>query len=147
MMAVALSLAGLFVTAFGAATILPFQSEIVFAALQLRADISVFWLVVVASIGNTLGSCVNYAMGLWVERFRGRRWFPVNDDQMARAKAWYLKWGVWSLLLSWAPLGDAITLMAGVMRTPLWLFMVMVGFAKTVRYIAFAALTAGVLSL
>ncbi|WP_102108420.1 YqaA family protein [Oceaniglobus roseus] len=141
------SLGGLFVAAFGAATFLPFQSEIVFAALQAEGTAPLFWLVFVASLGNSLGSCVNYAMGLGVERMKGSRWFPVTEAQMERAQKWYTRWGVWSLLLSWAPLGDAITLMAGVMRTPFWLFFLLVSFAKTVRYVVFALLTAGVLSL
>ncbi|KUF11031.1 YqaA family protein [Pseudoponticoccus marisrubri] len=141
----AAALGGLFLAAFGAATFLPFQSEIVFAAMQLRDAWPIVTLVVVASIGNTLGSAVNYAMGLGAERFKHRRWFPATEAQLARAQAWYQRWGVWSLLLSWAPLGDAITLVAGVMRTPLWLFLALVGFAKTVRYIIFAALTAGFL--
>lgn len=145
MMGEAAALGGLFLAAFGAATVLPFQSEIVFAAMQIGGAWPVWPLVVVASIGNTLGSCVNYAMGRAAERYRDRRWFPANEAQLARAQAWYGRWGVWTLLLSWAPLGDAITLIAGIMRTPVWLFVALVGFAKTVRYIVFAALTAGFL--
>ncbi|MBM9596282.1 YqaA family protein [Roseitranquillus sediminis] len=131
----------MFATAFGAATILPFQSEIVFAALQLHADIPIALLVAVASLGNTLGSVVNYALGFWIERFRHRRWFPAGEAQMDRAQRWYARWGVWTLLLSWAPLGDAITVAAGVMRTPLPLFLVLVAAAKTGRYVALAWLT------
>ncbi|GAA4220171.1 DedA family protein [Sagittula sp. NFXS13] len=133
-----LGLGGLFVAAFGAATVLPFQSEIVFAGLQATGQWPLWVLVVVASIGNTLGSVVNYGMGVGLERFRHKRWFPANEEQLDKAQRWYAKWGLWSLLLSWAPLGDAITLAAGIMRTPLWQFVLLVGFAKTVRYIAFA---------
>jgi membrane protein YqaA with SNARE-associated domain len=77
-------------------------------------------------------------MGRGVERYRGRRWFPASEAQLARAQAWYGRWGLWTLLLSWAPLGDAITLVAGIMRTPVWIFVGLVGLAKTVRYIALA---------
>ena len=131
----------MFGTAFGAATILPFQSEIVFATLQVRTDIALVVLVAVASLGNTLGSVVNYAMGLGIERFRHRRWFPVGNRQLARAQKWYATYGVWSLLLSWAPLGDAITIVAGIMRTRFLLFLTLVGIAKTGRYFALAWLT------
>ncbi len=92
----------MFATAFGAATILPFQSEIVFFELQRRGA-PLGLLVLVASIGNILGSAVNYALGVWIEHFRHRRWFPVTEDQLDRAQVWYNRWGVWSLLLSWAP--------------------------------------------
>lgn len=137
-----LALGGLFIVAFGAATILPFQSEIVFVALQLRGDISIEWIVIFASVGNILGSGLNYALGRVLERYRGRRWFPVSQAQLDRAREWYLKWGVWTLLLSWAPLGDALTIVAGVMRTNVWLFFLLVGIAKTIRYIVVALITA-----
>ena len=135
-------LAGLFAAAFGAATVLPFQSEVVFVALQVAGTASVASLVVVASIGNTLGAVVNYVMGRGIERFRTRRWFPVNGAQLARAQRWYARWGVWTLLMSWAPLGDGFTVIAGVMRTPVWVFLVLVTIAKTGRYIALAWVTA-----
>lgn len=137
----AASLGGLFVAAFGAATILPFQSEILFVALLLRDMPPVAAILLVASIGNTLGSVLNYAMGRGVERFRGSRWFPVSDAQLDRAQRWYQRWGVWSLLLSWAPFGDAITVIAGVMRTNFWLFLGLVALAKSGRYAVLAWLT------
>jgi membrane protein YqaA with SNARE-associated domain len=138
---VLLQLGGLFLAAFGAATILPFQSEVVFVGLQLAGTASLVWLIVVASVGNTLGAVVNYVMGRGIEHFRTRRWFPVNAAQLARAQRWYARWGVWTLLMSWAPLGDAFTVIAGVMRTPAWLFLVLVTIAKTGRYIVLAWLT------
>ena len=137
------SLAGLFVAAFGAATILPFQSEIVFAALQIRGTVPLWLLVLIASVGNTLGSVVNYAIGLGIERFRDRAWFPVTEEQLDRSQDWYRRWGAWSLLLSWAPFGDAITVIAGVLRTPWPLFLALVALAKTGRYIVLAAITSG----
>jgi membrane protein YqaA with SNARE-associated domain len=135
-------LAGLFAAAFGAATILPFQSEVVFVGLQLAGSIPLLTIIAVASVGNTLGAVVNYVMGRGIERFRTRRWFPVNAAQLARAQRWYARWGVWTLLISWAPLGDAFTVVAGIMRTPLWVFLVLVTLAKTGRYTALGWLTA-----
>ncbi|MGJ8603307.1 MAG: YqaA family protein [Marivita sp.] len=137
-----LALSGLFVVAFGAATILPFQSEIVFIALQLRGDIAIEWIILFASVGNILGSGLNYGLGRVLERYRGRRWFPVSETQLERARAWYQKWGVWTLLFSWAPLGDALTIVAGVMRTNIWLFFLLISIAKTIRYIVVAMITA-----
>ncbi len=128
------ALAGLFAAAFGAATLLPFQSEVVFVALLAAEAASPAAILTVASIGNTLGSMVNWVMGRFVEHFRGRRWFPVTEAQLARAQGWYARWGVWTLLLSWAPFGDGFTVVAGIMRTPLWLFTLIVGAVKTARY-------------
>ncbi len=140
-----LSLLGLFVAAFGAATLLPMQSEVVFVAVQAEARSSLPLIIAVASVGNTLGAVVNYALGAWVERFRHRRWFPVRPAQLARAQSWYARYGVWTLLFSWAPLGDAFTVVAGMMRTPPWIFLGLVALAKTGRYLALAWITAGVL--
>jgi membrane protein YqaA with SNARE-associated domain len=140
-----LSLLGLFVVAFGAATLLPLQSEVVFVAMQADARVALPLIVVVASVGNTLGAVVNYIMGRWVEHFRDRRWFPVSPAKLARAQAWYARYGVWTLLFSWAPLGDGFTVVAGMMRTPLWLFVGLVALAKTGRYVALALITAGIL--
>lgn len=137
-----LALSGLFIVAFGAATILPFQSEIVFIALQLQGNINIWWIIAFASVGNILGSGLNYALGWYIEKFRGRRWFPVTQAQLDRAREWYLKYGVWTLLVSWLPLGDALTVIAGVMRTNVWLFFLLVGIAKITRYMGVAWLTA-----
>jgi membrane protein YqaA with SNARE-associated domain len=122
--------------------VLPFQSEVVFVALQLRGWHPVWLLVAVASLGNTLGGAVNYGLARWFERFRDRRWFPVSPSALARAQAAWARWGVWTLLLSWAPFGDAFTVLAGLMRTPFWLFLALVGAAKTGRFIAVAWVTA-----
>lgn len=136
------ALLGLFVAAFGAATILPFQSEVVFVAMQVSGAASLVSLVAWASLGNTLGAVVNYVMGRGAAQLEGSRWFPVSPDKMARAEIWYRRWGVWSLLLSWAPFGDAFTVVAGVLRTPFWLFLLLVAIAKTGRYIVLAWATA-----
>lgn len=133
---------GLFLLSFLAATIFPAQSEIGLAALILSQDYSVVLLIGVASIGNTLGSVVNWALGRGVERFRHKRWFPAREDQLDRAIGWYHKYGRWSLLMSWAPfIGDPLTVVAGILREPLVGFVTLVAIAKTVRYIVVAALT------
>ena len=130
------ALAGLFFAAFGAATILPMQSELVLGALQASQTVPVWALFIVASVGNTLGAVINYWLGLGIDRFEGRKWFPASPEQMARARAWYGRWGVWSLLLSWAPFADPLTVVAGIFRTPFWLFLTLVAIAKSGRYAA-----------
>jgi len=137
-------LLGLFVAAFGAASLLPFQSEPVFVAALLGGLHPASLLVLVASVGNTLGSCLNWLLGRGVERFRERRWFPIGPAALERATGWYRRFGRWSLLLSWAPLiGDPLTLVAGVLREPFWSFLLLVALAKTGRYVALALITEG----
>lgn len=142
MLSEAAALGGLFLAAFGAATILPFQSEVVFVGLQLGQAAPLPLIVLVASIGNVLGAVANYVLGMWLEHYRHRRWFPVTQAQLDKAKRIYAQWGVWTLLLSWAPLGDAFTVIAGVMRTHWLVFLVLVTVAKTGRYIVLAWATA-----
>lgn len=130
----------LFASAFIAATLLPLQSEAVLAGLLLTGSYSTAALILIATLGNVLGSLVNWALGRGIERFRGRRWFPANEQQLQRAQGWYQRYGCWTLLLSWLPIvGDPLTLIAGVMREPLWRFLLLVTIAKAGRYLALAA--------
>ena len=132
----------LFASAFLAATVLPFYSEVVLFAL-LREGGAPVALVVVATLGNTLGAVVNWLLGRYLLRFQGRRWFYFNKLQIERAQRWFQRYGYWSLLLAWAPVGgDALTLIAGVMKVRLWLFLVLVGSGKAMRYISVVYLAA-----
>lgn len=136
---------GLFASALAAATILPMQSEALLVGLVVAEAQPVWALVAVASVGNVLGSIVNWALGRQLERFRDRRWFPASGTALERAKGWYARYGRWSLLLSWAPIvGDPLTLVAGVLREPFWSFLALVTVAKVARYVVLAALTQGV---
>ncbi len=125
----------LFGSAFLAATILPFSSELLLFAM-LRDGGDPLLLVIIATLGNTLGAVVNWLLGVYLLRFQDRRWFYFSRDQIARAQRWYRRYGFWSLLFAWMPLGgDALTLIAGIMKLRLWLFLVLVGSGKGLRYI------------
>ncbi|MHA6492360.1 YqaA family protein [Pseudomonas borbori] len=135
---------GLFFSALGAATLLPLQSETVLVALLLSEAYPIAALLAVASVGNVLGSLLNWLLGRSLERFRDKPWFPVSERRLLQAQGWYGRYGCWSLLLSWLPIvGDPLTLVAGIMREPWWRFLLIVGIAKTARYLALAALTLG----
>ena len=129
----------LFFSALIAATVFPAQSEMVLVYLVQQAAHPVWALVVVASIGNVLGSVINYALGYSVHRFKDRRWFPASPEQMDRAQAFYAKWGRYSLLASWVPIiGDPITVVAGVLRDRFLVFLILVAIAKSGRYVVLA---------
>ncbi len=126
----------LFGAAFLAATILPFSSEVVLFAL-LREGGDPALLVAVATLGNTLGAVVNWGLGRFLLHFRDRKWFYFDAGQIARAQRWYGRYGFWSLLFAWLPVGgDALTLVAGVMRLRLGLFLLLVGTGKGLRYVS-----------
>ena len=122
------------ITSFLAATILPFYSEFaVGGAIAAGADPTL--TLVTASFGNTAGAAVNWVLGRYLLHFQDRRWFPVSQRQLARAQAWYQRYGVWSLLLAWLPFGgDPLTFVAGIMRVRFALFLLLVGTGKTARY-------------
>jgi len=126
----------LFGSAFLAATILPFYSEVVLFAL-LREGGDPLLLVLIATLGNTLGAVVNWVLGLYLLHFRDRRWFYFSQSQIDRAQRWFQRYGFWSLLLAWMPIGgDALTLIAGIMKVRLWIFLLLVATGKALRYIS-----------
>lgn len=136
----------LFLAAFLAATIVPAQSEAVLVGLILADKQPLLLLLLVATAGNVLGSVVNWLLGRFIEHFRDRPWFPVSPEKLARAETWYRRFGVWSLLLSWVPIiGDPLTVVAGVLKTPFLTFLALVTLAKAGRYIALAVVTLGVM--
>jgi len=125
---------GLFFSAFLAATLLPAYSEVVFASL-MTAGFDPLALLVWASAGNTLGAAVNWALGRYLLHFQDRRWFPFRENSLGAAQRWFNRWGVWTLLFAWLPIGgDALTFIAGVMRIPFWLFLLLTAIGKTTRY-------------
>ncbi|MBJ6126867.1 MULTISPECIES: YqaA family protein [Microvirga] len=135
---------GLLLAAFLSATVLPFQSEVVLFGLLITEHYQWWLLILVASVGNTLGSAVNWLLGRLLSQFESRPWFPVKRETIARAEGWYHRYGRWSLLLSWLPfVGDPLTIVAGVLREPFLIFVAIVAVAKTARYFAVAAMTFG----
>ena len=136
----------LFAIAFASATVLPLQSEAVLTALLVAGGQPWWALLLVASLGNTLGAGVNWFLGLEINRFRNSKWFPASAQRMAQAESLYHRFGRWTLLLAWVPvIGDALTVVAGIMREQLWLFLLLVGIGKTARYLLLAAGVAGVM--
>ena len=124
----------LFLISFVAATLLPAYSEVVFAGL-LAAGHEPVALWCWATAGNTLGAVVNYLVGRYLLRFQDRRWFPFRPGTLGRAQRWFQRYGVWSLLMAWAPVGgDALTFVAGVMRVRFAAFLLLTGIGKGARY-------------
>ena len=125
----------LFLTAFLAATVLPFSSEVLFVGL-LQGESDGKLLLLSAIIGNTLGAVVNWSLGRFLLKYQDRRWFYFSHDQVVKAQSWFNRYGVWSLLFSWVPFGgDVLTFIAGVMRVNFILFLLLVFLGKAGRYV------------
>ncbi len=120
-------MAGLFVSAFLSATLLPGNSELALAAWLHLQPSTVWQALLWASLGNTLGGYSTF----WL----GRR-IPRNAGQTpSRALAMVQRWGVAALLLSWLPiLGDALCLAAGWLRLPRAAALAAIFCGKALRY-------------
>ena len=74
-------------------------------------------------------------MGKRISDFVGRRWFPVKEQDLIRAQNWFNRYGKWSLLMAWLPIGgDALTVVGGIMHIPAPVFFTLVAIGKSLRY-------------
>lgn len=132
---------GLFVSAFLAATILPLSSEVVLSALLIN-NFSPTTLVVVATIGNVLGSLVNYFLGFWLSVAVVKKCLKMSDDDFSHAEKRFKKYGLVSLCFAWVPvIGDPLTVIAGALRVNIVWFVVLVTAGKFLRYVVVTYLT------
>lgn len=116
---------------------MPLGSEAILASLLLGGGAPVT-LVIIATIGNVLGSVVSYAMGYWANQGWLKRQKP---GLMISAERRFRRYGRWSLLLSWVPIiGDPLTLIAGILRVNLLWFLALVTVGKALRYIVLSML-------
>ena len=125
---------GLFLVAFLAATLLPAYSEVLFVGLLVAGyDPLALWAW--ATAGNTLGAAVNWLLGRYLLHYQDRSWFPFKPDTLGLAQGWFQRYGIWSLLLSWAPIvGDTLTFIAGLMGLRFSLFLLLTALGKGTRY-------------
>jgi membrane protein YqaA with SNARE-associated domain len=138
-------LPALFLLSFFAATVIPLGSEWLIAALILHGW-EVAPVVGVATLGNYLGACTTYLMGLWGAGFFMKKTVAVDEAALARAQRLYRRYGSWSLLLSWLPvIGDPLCLVGGAMRVNFALFTLLVAAGKLARYAAVAAAAAALI--
>ncbi|EMG7896968.1 YqaA family protein [Enterobacter hormaechei] len=131
----ALSLASLFASSFLSSTLLPGNSEVVLVAMLLSGVSQPWLLVLIATMGNSLGGLTNVILG---------RFFPLREKSRWQEKAvgWLKRYSAATLLLSWMPvIGDLLCLLAGWMRIS-WgpvLFFLCLG--KALRYVLLAWVT------
>jgi membrane protein YqaA with SNARE-associated domain len=131
----------LFFTAFIAATLFPLSSEALLVTLVYQQHPwTVLWLS--ATLGNTLGSCVNWFLGYQCLHWQDKKWFPFKTEKLQHAQTQFQRYGLWSLLFAWVPMvGDPLTFFAGVMRVKFWQFLILVLIGKALRYAAIIFIT------
>ena len=132
----------LFLSSFFAATLLPAQSEAVLAFQLTSNKNNLIYLIFVATLGNVMGSLVNWYLGKFCLKYKEKKWFPIKVNQLEKGQKYYREYGRFSLLFCWLPvIGDPITLVAGVLKEPLWSFLILVTIAKGLRYIFVVVIT------
>ena len=126
----------LFIISFLAATILPFSSELTLVGLMATSSYDNLLLLLVASLGNVLGSVVNWILGFYSRNLSKKNWFLFKDEQIKKSSKWFNKFGKWSLLFAWVPIvGDPLTLAAGLLRVKFVEFLILVTIGKVSRYL------------
>lgn len=134
---------GLFVLSFLASTLLPVGSEWLLVLMLLKGN-DPFSTVSVATVGNYLGSCTTWAIGIWGGHLLVRRILRIDPATEEAAVRFYRRYGVWSLLLSWMPIiGDPICLAGGILKVDFTRFSLLVFTGKLVRYAVVSWLTLG----
>ena len=135
---------GMALSAFLAASILPFSSEAVMVGL-LAAGLDMWALVAWGTVGNVLGSLFNYGIGRlgkmeWIEKY-----LHTKPEDLDRARRFMGGRGAWMGLFSCIPvIGDVITIVLGLMRANLTIFTISVTISKLARYVVLMV-TAGTL--
>ena len=124
----------LFITAFISATLFPLGSEALLI-YDIKQGYNIYLLLLFATLGNSLGSVVNYFLGLKGEEYLINKKL-LNEKYIIKAKTYFDKYGIWSILFSWLPIiGDSITFVAGVLKYDFKKFLILVVIAKFSRYL------------
>lgn len=135
----ATGLVTLFVGSLLASTVLPGGVEVLLYAMVESGRYSSLSLLAVASIGNTCGGVLTYAVGFLlrngINRVTGKHaWrerFKLSETALARVR----RWGLPCLLFSWLPLlGDPLCAAAGYLRLPFLPSVVLIALGKLARY-------------
>ena len=124
----------LFFSALISATLFPLGSEALLL-YDLTLNLNIYLLFLFATLGNTLGSVINYWLGLKGEIYLVEK-KVLNEKKILKAKNFFDKFGGYTLLLSWLPLiGDPITFIAGIVKYDFKKFVILALIAKGGRYL------------
>ena len=131
----------LFSMSFLASTLLPLGSEWLLV-MMLAAGYDPVSAVAVATAGNYLGGALTYSIGIWGGSWLIEKVLRVSPRQQERARNFYRRFGVYSLLFSWLPVvGDPLCLVGGMLKVHFGLFSLLVASGKLARYVITAVVT------
>lgn len=138
---------GLFVVSFLSATVIPFSEQFVVVGM-LALDYSAVLIVIVATAGSFLGALTNYFVGQKGSEFVFSRYISIDDKSLERAEGFFDRYGRVVLLFSWLPLlGDAITVVSGILHMDLRVFTAFVLVGRLVRQVVVVLLATQIIAL
>ncbi len=130
---------GIFLLSLLAATVIPFSSDVVLAAMIISGAFDPYLTVILASLGNWIGGMTNYVLGylgkwIWIEKY-----LRVKKEKVRRFKRWVDRWGSWLAFISWFPgIGDVLAIALGLFKVSWWRVSLYMLVGKSARYIAIA---------
>jgi membrane protein YqaA with SNARE-associated domain len=131
-----ISYLGLFISSFLAATFLPFSSEAIISALYLKNQQTFLLLIIIASIGNTLGGMFNYAIGHFGKLEWAEKYLKIKQENLKRYQEIINKWGSLLAFFCWLPIiGDPLSLALGYFRVPWQKTLLFMLLGKVLRYL------------
>ncbi|PIP02364.1 MAG: hypothetical protein COW18_00365 [Zetaproteobacteria bacterium CG12_big_fil_rev_8_21_14_0_65_54_13] len=124
----------LFFSALISSTLFPGGSEALLL-YRLNEGSDALALVLIATVGNVLGSLITYAMGRLGNAAIHKKWLRISEAQSERAERWFAAYGKPALLFAWLPIvGDPLCLAAGLLRCGIVPFLILVTIGKLIRY-------------
>ena len=131
---------GILLLSFLSGSVIPIASEALFVVL-LGVGLNAMWLIIVATVGNTLGGITCFMLGYLTDKQTVQRVFSISDKKMERADSLIQKYGYWAAVLSFMPIiGEAILVALGIMRVDKYKVAIVMAIGKFARY-AFVAVS------
>jgi len=124
----------LFFSALISSTLFPGGSEALLL-YRLNDGGNPYAIIAIATVGNVLGSLVTYGMGRIGNEAVHKKWLQMSERRVEQAEIWFDRFGQPALLFAWLPvIGDPLCLVAGLLRNPVWVFLILVMLGKFGRY-------------
>ena len=131
---------GMALLSFLSGSIIPIASEALLVVL-LGVGLNAMWLILVATVGNTLGGITCFMLGYLTDKQTVKRVFRISDKKMERADSLIQRYGYWAAVLSFMPIiGEAILVALGIMRVDKYKVSIVMAIGKFARY-AFVAIS------
>lgn len=131
---------GMALLSFLSGSVIPIASEALLVVL-LGVGLNAMWLILVATVGNTLGGITCFVLGYLTDKQTVKRVFRISDKKMERADSLIQRYGYWAAVLSFMPIiGEAILVALGIMRVDKYKVSIVMAIGKFARY-AFVAIS------